>query len=214
MNATDSGLWTSGPQLASEPRVIVEPTVEPVTLAEAKVHLRIDHTAEDAAITGWIVAARRLAEAYTNRAIMPQSLRVFWTGFPFVKYLGPESRALRLPGGTVSAVNSLAYLDNAGAWQTLVAGTDYAIQTDFVPARIYPQPGLAWPVVRFSSLGTVRAEYVAGFATAPADLKAAILLTVGYWHNNRGDAKDVANGDGLPAATKRILDYFRLPEYR
>ena len=199
---------------ASEPRVIVEPTAEPVTLAEAKIHCKVDHAVEDAAITGWIVAARRLAEAFTNRFIMPQTVRVVWQDFPNERYLGPESRALRLPGGNVSAVNSLAYLDNAGVWQTLVSGTDYAVQLDFVPASIYPQPGLSWPIARYSSLGTIKAEYVAGFAIPPADLKAAILLTVGYWHNNRGDAKDAANGDGLPAGAKRILDYYRLPEYR
>ena len=40
---------------------------EPVTLEEARLHLRVDHTDEDALIGSLIIAARELAEHETGR---------------------------------------------------------------------------------------------------------------------------------------------------
>ena len=45
---------------------------EPVTLAEAKLHLRVEHSDEDAYIGGLISAAREYAESFTNRLIAPR----------------------------------------------------------------------------------------------------------------------------------------------
>ena len=203
---------------------MVEPASEPDLLAEAKLHLRVDHTAEDAAITMWIAAARRMAEGYMNRLIMPQTVRATWDLFTTTWRGIPQGdnafgvanaqfRALKLPGGPVRVVDSVSYYSVAETWVTLVAGTGYAVDLDSVPAQVYPRPGVSWPVVRSSSLGNVKVQYQAGWPTAaPEDLKAGLLLQIGYWHNNRGDAKDV--GDGMSAGARRIFDSYRLPEYR
>lgn len=211
----------------SAPIVVVEPASEPVTLAEAKLHCRVDHMAEDAAILMWIVAARKMAESYCNRLIPAQTVRATWDlfsqwtggspsygspGYGIYGVANAQARALRLPGGPVRGVDSVTYLNSVAVWTTLVAGTGYAVDLDCIPALVYPQPGIAWPVIRSSSLGNVKVQYQAGFLSCPADLKAGILLQVGYWHNNRGDAKDA--GDGMSAGARRIFDYYRIPEYR
>lgn len=200
-----SGISTPG-----APIVVTEPASEPVTLTEAKLQCKVDHTAEDTLLSGWIVAARRLAESHMNRLIMPQTVRATWMRFPSgCKW---EDRALRLPGGQVREIDSLSYFSTDDEWVEL-AEDEFAADLDNVPALLYPAPGLSWPITRSSRPACVKVQYKAGWATTcPEDLKAAILLMVGYWHNNRGDAKDV--GDGIPMGVQRLLDYYRLPEYR
>ncbi len=45
---------------------------EPVSLAEAKLHLRVEHSDEDGYITALISSAREYAESFTNRLIAPR----------------------------------------------------------------------------------------------------------------------------------------------
>ena len=54
-------------------KVVTAPTVEPVTLAEAKLHQRVDLDADDALISMWISAIREHAEHLTERALAPAS---------------------------------------------------------------------------------------------------------------------------------------------
>ncbi|PZN51615.1 MAG: hypothetical protein DIU65_11005, partial [Proteobacteria bacterium] len=53
----------------------VEPAAEPVTLAEVKVHLRIDGTTEDELVAGLVRAARQEVERATGMALIEQSWR-------------------------------------------------------------------------------------------------------------------------------------------
>ena len=56
-------------------QITTEPATEPLTLTEAKEHLRVDGTDEDTLITSIITVARKLCENYTNRAFITQT----WT---------------------------------------------------------------------------------------------------------------------------------------
>ena len=51
-------------------QITVEPATEPITLVEAKAHLRVDFSDEDTYIDTLIVAARRYCEAYCNRVFI------------------------------------------------------------------------------------------------------------------------------------------------
>jgi uncharacterized phiE125 gp8 family phage protein len=51
----------------------VAPTVEPISLTEAKQHARITQDNDDAMIQRFIVTAREQAEDYMNRGIMTQT---------------------------------------------------------------------------------------------------------------------------------------------
>jgi len=59
------------------PILITAPLIEPVTLAEAKVHLKIDHADEDTYISSLISSARRFCEKYTRGALIEQTWK--WT---------------------------------------------------------------------------------------------------------------------------------------
>lgn len=135
--------------------VITPPTTEPISLAEAKRHLRIapGETREDAEIQGWIVAARRNAERISEQAIVAQTLRHTLDAFP--------EWDLRLPRPPLVSVASIKYIDTAGVLTTVPAA-DYSVITTCQPGFIEPSYAASiWPTAREES-DAVRVEYVAG----------------------------------------------------
>src|SRR5688572_29997630 len=70
------------------------PASEPLTLAEAKLYLRVDHTNEDALIGDMIVAARMTAESWLKRSLISQAWKLSYDdGIPDIVWLpmGPVS---------------------------------------------------------------------------------------------------------------------------
>lgn len=174
---------------------------EPVTLDEAKLHLRADDTADDTLITALIQAAREHVESVCERALMPQTWTERQDSFPSV---------LALRGGLVSAVTSVKYVDADGVQQTMDPSA-YLADLATQPATVRPVYGTEWPTTR-QQPGAVAVQYSVGYADAasvPAALKAAILLLVGDLYANREaiiDAKLVENR----AVSRLLLPYKRI----
>lgn len=148
-----------------------------VSLAEAKLHLRVDGTDEDALITAMITAATETAEQITGRAIMPQTWALTLDEFPAVIEL------TRVP---VASVTSVTYVDTAGATQTLT-GTRLRNVDDYSSALIVPAYNLEWPET-LNDVGVVSVQYVAGYANAaavPESIKSWIKLNVAAMYENR-----------------------------
>lgn len=204
--------------------VITDPPAdEPLTLAEAKSHLNVGHTDDDALISGLIAAAREQTETETGRRWMPQTITLSLVTFPYrgvplgdyFSMFGDEYTAggvlakftIPLPYEPVSAVNAIRYYDATGVLQTLAAGTDYLPWLSHSPPVVYPAPGRYWPFTQIGRLGAVEVEFVCGYANAdavPASAKAAMKLALGLWYENRGDAED-PTGFGLPPAALRLV---------
>lgn len=156
--------------------VTTAPAEEPVTLAEALIHLKADSSPEDSAIEGWIQAAREYVEETCEIAIMPQVWTVQCKAFP------AGGGAIELPGGRVSEVTSITYLDGAGEEREM---TSSGCEVDLIsrPPMVSPIYGRGWPAGR-----RVRVVYQVGYATAgevPERIKSAIKLIVGDLHKNR-----------------------------
>ena len=92
-------------------KVSTAPSSEPITLAEAKLYLRVDTTADDALITALITAARETVERYTSRALVTQTITQVLDCFPGFGF--------RLAVHPVQSITSITYKDSNGSDQTL-----------------------------------------------------------------------------------------------
>jgi uncharacterized phiE125 gp8 family phage protein len=169
-------------------RLITPPAAEPITLTEAKAHLRVDHTEDDALISAIIEASRVYCEQYTGRAFVTQT----WEE---VIDLFPENEIM-IPLPPLQSVTSIKYDDGGGVEQTLSL-TEYEVDTVSQPGWVVPATG-GWPSSVFEGINSVRIRFVAGYnpgtdspidlaANVPQSLKAAILLHVGQLYDQRED---------------------------
>jgi len=157
-------------------RVIVPPTVEPVSLALAKQQCRVDTPDEDFLIQTYIEAARDHCESVTNRAFYTQTIALYLDHFPYGDYRGtvPLSQrspwnysaywndmAIRLPKPMAISVNAINYLDAQGSPQVLDPSL-YVVDVNSTPGRIVPAAGTTWPVGQFYLPGSINVQYQAG----------------------------------------------------
>lgn len=178
------------------------PDETPVSVPDAKLHLRVDHSEDDALIEAFIAAATEHLDGWTGtlgRAIVTQTWEQNYAGF------SPE---LRLPLGPVDAVSSIQYFDADNASQTLPE-TEYTTLTDAAGTYIVPAVGKSWPST-YSRPIAVTVTYVAGLEAdeVPAPIKTAILLMVALWYENREAATEASLSE-LPFGVKALLAPYR-----
>lgn len=160
-------------------QVVTAPTVEPVTLAEAKLHCKVDLTDDNDLITSLIVAAREYCEVQTQRSFVNTTWDLTLDYFPVCIYI---------PRSKLSSVTSITYTNTAGTSTTL-ASTDYRVDTASEPARITEAYGVTWPATR-TQTGAVVVRFVAGYGAAassvPDSIKSAIKQMVEHQYEKRG----------------------------
>ncbi len=98
---------------------------ELISLAEAKLYLRIDHSEDDLFISESIVAVRHYAERYTGRSLVTQD----W----LVTYRDCVPSELTLPMPPIQSVTSITLTDADGN-DTVVDSSNYRLVTSQVLA--------------------------------------------------------------------------------
>lgn len=164
-------------------KLITPPALEPVTLAEAKLHLRVDGTDEDALITVLISSARRHAEHVTERAFVTQTWELAIDKFPAAEIL--------LPKPPLVSIASVSYDDAAGVEQVM-SPTAYTTDLYQEPGWLFPANGTAWPDT-LDAANAVRVRYVAGYGTpgdVPENIRQWMLLRIGALYRNREELVD------------------------
>lgn len=145
------------------PEVVQRSNNEPLTLAQAKAHLRLDTDAHDDRLESLIQAAREQAERYLGRSIGTQTLKATFDEFEPI---------LDLPGGPVQSVEKIEYIDARDEYQELPADSYRVIGSqDRLTATN------RWPRVS-NTLGAVMVTYVAGYDETPEAIKQSILMMV------------------------------------
>lgn len=153
--------------------LVTGPATEPVTLAEAKLHLRVDTDDENDLIRALIAAARQHVETFTRRALMTQTWDLKLDGFPC-------EGVIELPFPPVSAVSSIAYLDTSNVSQTWNSSnylTDLPTGPKAQKARITPAYAVSWPST-YGVMNAVTVRFVAGYGTNPELVPAMLRVCI------------------------------------
>lgn len=182
--------------------LITAPAVEPITLAEARSHLRATATDEDWLIQAWIVAVRKRVEHITWRKLITQTWDYFLDAFP--------SWGIEIPFGKLQSITSAKYIDTAGVEQT-ISSTLYQVDVKSDPGRLTPAYGETWPSAR-EQMNAVTIRFVCGYGLAtavPEDIKAAMFLILGHLHEHREDVADFQKFQ-VPNAAEALLSPYKI----
>lgn len=161
--------------------LVTPPEVEPITLAEAKEHLRVDFNDDDDYITALITASRMITEDRTSRALITQTWDYVLDDFPDKDYIN-----LRKP--TLQSVTYVHYIDSSGATGVMPTA-DYVVDTDSIPGRIFLGFAKIWPVVILQPASAVRVRMICGYGDAaesvPVPLIHAMKYLISQWYEQR-----------------------------
>jgi phage conserved hypothetical protein, phiE125 gp8 family len=164
--------------------LIDAPAVEPITLAEAKAQMRVEHTDDDTIIERLI----DVAISYTDvtGALGKAMITQKWG-----QWVAPNPTDVTLILGPVQAVTAVKYYDLDGVLQD----DDYNNYDAFGTATatvIKPKTGFNWPTSQQRS-DSIKIEYEIGYgdtaADVPAVVKHALLMLVSYLYENRETAQ-------------------------
>ena len=202
-------------------KLVSAPAAEPVTLAEAKEHLRVDasYTDTDTLITGQIIGARQYAENHLRRALMTQTWKYIADSFTGAGLIGIQTgRTFSLPGhalilekSPVISVESITYLDFSGVRQIMPA-TDYALDLVSEPCRITPVFGKIWPIA-LPQIGAVEINFTAGYGAAaavPELIKIAIKLLIEAAYDASFNDKGNLEHERKIKAAENLMNTYRV----
>lgn len=179
-------------------KVISQPSVEPISLSDMKLHLKVDGEAnspdsnpDDDLIERQIKAARVWCINYLGYAIVQQQFRLYLDEFP-----DASVDTIDLPFSKLLSIESVTYIDTNSAQQTW-SSSEYSADTASEQGRLMKDPDYAWPDTRVQRQA-VQITYNAGYApsdSSPQDYRenidesiiAAIKLIVGDLYDIRQD---------------------------
>lgn len=168
-------------------KLVTATTAAPLTLTEAKLHLRSStgSNAEDSDITIKLNAAAELAERIIpgHRQFMPATYELVLSHFPF------DTEMIELPRPPAQSITTIKYYNTTGALTTLDSARYQSYFPTHGKATVEPVFSKTWPATR-QRQDAVTIRYIAGYATAakvPFVAKAAVALILGHLHENRED---------------------------
>jgi uncharacterized phiE125 gp8 family phage protein len=179
------------------------PALEPVTVAEAKAHLRVDSAAEDALIASLILTARLHIETALGLALITQGWRLSLDRWP-------EAREVELPLRPLQAVEEVRIIGADGE-ATVIAASQYLVDVGSSPPRLVRRNALPAPG---PAVNGIEIDLIAGYgdeaSDVPATIRQALLLLVAHWHEHRHPIDVGAADTAVPAAVSELLMPFRV----
>jgi uncharacterized phiE125 gp8 family phage protein len=188
-------------------------STEPVSLAQAKEHLRVvDLTDDDTYITALITQARHTVEKATRRAL--------WTGqtwqagyINFGSFSTVRGR-LSIPKPPLASVSSVAYYDSNNTLQT-VSGSDYVVDDSGSDRAIIGfKSSFSLPTLSCDYAAPVRVTFTAGYADAdamPDGLIGAMKYLIQHFYDNRSPVGINVNLNEMPLSFQYLVNQHTVP---
>lgn len=179
------------------------PGVEPVTVADAKAHMRIDHDSEDVLIASLVLTSRLHIETALSLALITQSWMITLDRWP-------QGPIVELPLAPLQSVTNVRVRDAAGNTAT-VPDTAYLVDMASRP------PSIVWnnaprPVPGTAANG-IEIDISVGFGddatSVPAPLKHAILMLTAHWYEHRDPGEIGSETARIPDAVSSLINPFR-----
>ncbi|MGX1786843.1 head-tail connector protein [Bosea sp. NPDC055332] len=148
---------------------------EPITLEQAKTHLRVFHEDDDEYITSLISVARQACEAYCAAYWAERAIEIYADSFCDLAYF---------PVTPVKSIDEVSYTDTGGV-SAEVSNTVYEFQAD--ASRFVTKSGQSWPAVLFGS--RVKVAATVG-DEVPAPVLQAMKLKIGDLYERRESVPD------------------------
>ena len=184
--------------------VMSAPAAEPVTVQQAKRHMRVDWDDDDEYIADLISAAREWMEPRVSRALITQTLQGVWMlpKSPESELRGLYARlgmelTFWLPRTPLQSVTKAEIEKDLDVWQPLNLTTDYVVDADNDPQRVWLRASAIsyWAptgaLINFLGVYAprVRITYTAGYGTdytsVPFPYRRALLNAVAHAYENR-----------------------------
>ncbi len=204
-------------------RRIVEPIVEPVSLAELKAHVRVETEDEDDYLLGLIMAARQYCERRVERCFVDTRLELKLDTFPagielplpMPPFSPTESRQAIEVNYLNVTLQELAVTE-AVPVITSQPGTFLAHRAS-TPAVLTPNVNGYWPVTGpIRSAVTIRwwAGYGDSGRAVPKPIRHAILMLAAHWYGQReAVAVNIGNAPSIPFGVDELLSMFSWGSY-
>ncbi len=179
------------------------PVGEPVSMADAKAHLRITDSNEDVLIASLLLTSRLHIEAALSVGLITQTWMLVFDRWP-------TGDAIELPLAPLQAIGAVRVKDRFGLSQ-MVPATSYLVDLASKPARIVWNGGpRSDPSVIANG---IEIDMVIGFgatgASVPAPLKHAILMLTAHWYEHRDPGEIGTDAARIPAAISDLIQPFR-----
>ena len=173
------------------------PATEPITLAGAKLHLKVATTNDATHITRLIAAARARAEWHTGRAFITQTWTLHLDAWP-------ACGIIELPLPPLQSVTSIVTTARDDSTTTLDPSLTIV---DTAAARIALAENIA-PPTNLRAINAIAITFTAGYGDAtavPPDIKQAILALTAAMYANRGEL-----AEDLPSQALALLAPYRV----
>ncbi len=184
--------------------LITPPALEPVSLDDAKAHLRLDTSDDDALVTAAITAARVHVEAMTRRVLIEQGWRVYLDAWP-------KKRIVAIPVAPLISVDNLIVFDPGGD-AIAVASDDYEVDAVSVPGRLVLSAPV--PVLVGRAVNGIEIDVTAGYGPTsidvPTPLRQAIMMLVAHWYEHRGAVGHDQAGNVPPLGFDALIAPYRI----
>ena len=184
-----------------EKTLVTAPTSKPISLSEAKLHLRVTENDDDKLINSLIAGATEQVEDYLWRKLVTQTWDVFYDCFEYTN---------DLPFGTLQSVALVKYYDTNDSLQTLATSV-YQVNTDANTGQFVLVSNQTWPSI-YSRVNPIEVRIICGYGAAsavPDSIKSAIKIKVELMYGNLFENER----SQLMTAYESLLNQYRMRRF-